>query len=267
MLLLALVFLLLLGHCSPVTYRAFGYRRLRQAGRGFFRQRSKSAWVGREIVRLKALMPLAGLRRYAHEVRFARRQIKNAKPRPLSRNSVWAIDLTGKVTLDGRTRLVLGILEHASRAALRLEAIESKSSWVLIDRPAATIRRYGKPQSIRTDNESVFVSRVFRLALRLPGVRHQRSGPHCPWQNGRIERFFGTLKAKLDRLAVGSHEVLNVALTEFRFFYNHLRPHQNLAGVTPAEAWASVDPYAARIREERWFEAWDGLLQGHYLRR
>ena len=107
----------------------------------------------------------------------------------------------------------------------------------------------------------------FRLALFLFGIGHQTTDLHCPWQNGRVERFFGTLKEKLDQLAVVSFDALNSALGEFRFFYNHVRPHQNLAGATPAEAWAGVDPHSARFKQEYWFEAWDGLLAGYYLRR
>jgi len=86
-------------------------------------------------------------------------------------------------------------------------------------------------------------------------------------QNGRVERFFGTLKDKLDRLAVDSLQALNQALGEFRFFYNHVRPHQNLGGRTPAEAWMGVNPYVDSYKKEYWFEAWDGLLRGYYLRR
>jgi hypothetical protein len=86
-------------------------------------------------------------------------------------------------------------------------------------------------------------------------------------KNGRVERFFGTLKAKLDRLAVDSLEALNCALTEFRFFYGHVRPHQNLASLTPAEAWAGKATFAQPSSREYRFEAWDGLLSGYYLRR
>ena len=80
----------------------------------------------------------------------------------------------------------------------------------------------------------MFTSRTFRLALSLLGIRHQRTDPGCPWQNGRVERFFGMLKQKLDQLLVDSLHAFNTALGEFRFFYNHVRPHQNLAGRTPA---------------------------------
>jgi putative transposase len=207
------------------------------------------------------------LRERRYDIEMLRRRIKNARPRPVPKNLVWALDLTGKSTLDGSTRMVLGILEHASRAALWLEALPSKSSWMLILKLLAAIKRYGKPRMVRTDNESVFTSGIFRLALLVLGVRHQRTDPGCPWQNGRIERFFGTLKDKLDRLAVDSLEALNEALGEFRFFYNHVRPHQNLTGLTSAEVWSGASPFAHAPKGEYWFEAWDGLLTGYYLRR
>lgn len=144
---------------------------------------------------------------------------------------------------------------------------KTKSSWALVGKLIEPIRRYGKPKTVRTDNEAVFTSGVFRFALLLLGVRHQTTDLGCPWQNGRVERFFGTLKEKLDRLAVDSFQALNQALTELRFFYNHVRAHQNLEGRTPAEAWAGVQAYADSYQKEYWFEAWNGLLQGYYLRR
>jgi transposase InsO family protein len=274
----------------------FGYRRLAaDATTRLCRSATKPAWVRKELIRLKALMPDAGcralsdifnrlfaakrkmtvgktfvsllIRQHRYEIEVVRRHIKNRRPRPVQKNHVWALDLTGKGTLDGRTRIVLGILEHASRASLCLEALESKSSWTLISKLNGAIRRYGKPRAVRTDNEAVFASRTFRLALGLLGIRHQRTDPGCPWQNGRVERFFGTLKATLDRFAVDSLEALNGALGEFRFFYNHVRPHQNLGGRTPAEAWAGDLPFARPSKGEYWFEAWDGLLCGYYFRR
>jgi len=56
------------------------------------------------------------------------------------------------------------------------------------------------------------------------------------------------LKASLDQLAVLSFEALGDALVEFRFFYNHVRSHQNLGGATPAEVWADVDPRKTRFK-------------------
>ena len=113
----------------------------------------------------------------------------------------------------------------------------------------------------------MFCSRLFRCGLFVLGIRHQRTDSGCPWQNGRVERFFGTLKVKLDLWQVGKQAALDYSLGEFRFWYNHVRLHQNLDGRTPAEAWAGVDVFAKKPKGEFWFEAWNGLLQGYYLLR
>ncbi len=84
----------------------------------------------------------------------------------------------------------------------------------------------------------------------------------CPWQNGHIERLFGTLKRKLDQRQVADGEQLQTALT--------------VSGTTPCgrtKTWADerrwrpgtgIDPYRVP-RRVKWFEAWGGLLSGFYL--
>lgn len=84
--------------------------------------------------------------------------------------------------------------------------------------------------------------------------------------NGRMERFFGTLKEKLNHWEVDSLAQLGGALGQFRFWYNHIRPHQHLDGRTPAEVWQHQDIFNNKPKQEVFFEAWDGLLSGYYLR-
>jgi putative transposase len=292
--LLALAFHLRL-HEQPRHYGKASAANITEKSEVNYQTRAKPEWVRQEVLRLKALMTHSGcrkiadafnrkfevsrkmtvgktyvsntIRQYYYEIQVLRKHIKNAKPKAVPKNLVWAIDLTGKATLDGNTRMILGIIEHASRAALTLEALHSKSSWTLVRKLVAAIKCYGKPKMVRTDNEAIFTSRVFGFALFLLGIRHQKTALHCPWQNGRVERFFGTLKSSIDQLAITSFDTLNSALGEFRFFYNHVRSHQNLAGATPAEAWAGVDLHTSPVKQEYWFETWDGLLAGYYLRR
>lgn len=127
------------------------------------------------------------------------------------------------------------------------------------------IGRFGKPRALRTDNERIFTGKVFPRVLRWMGIRHQRSEVGCPWQNGRIERLFGTLKYKLDQWRVLDGEQLQAALKNFTFWYNAVRPHQHLNGRTPLEAWDGIDPYRRVPKRVEWFEAWEGLLTGFYL--
>lgn len=266
----------------------YGLRKI--AGeRGQFRYPPKPAWVKREVIRLKALMPDSGCRaialafnrlhryrkvtigksnayevikRHAYEIQVLRKKIKHRRPRPVPHNRVWAIDLTGKTDSEGTMHSILGIVEHRSRACLSLSALADKASITLLECLIATIKHYGKPQYVRTDNEAVFTSRMFRFGLWMLGIRHQRTEVACPWMNGRIERFFGTLKVKLNRWEVASHEELAHSLHLFRFYYNHVRPHDWLDGRTPSEMWSGRHGNPNRAK---WFEAWDGLLTGYWL--
>jgi transposase InsO family protein len=206
------------------------------------------------------------VQKHRYEIEVLHRKLKHRKPRPLPRNLIWAIDLTGKRDAGGKSHSILGILDHGSRVNLALEALVDKSTISLLRHLLDVIERFGRPKLLRTDNEAIFTSMLFRFALALLGICHQRTEPAHPWQNGRIERIFGTLKAKLDRWQVDSREQLQAALQQFRFWYNHVRPHDYLDGCTLAEMWSGIDPYARPPKQQTEFEAWDGLLKGVLLR-
>ena len=187
----------------------------------------KPRWVKRELIRIKAHVPLAGVRQVAdifnrnfapktgvsvgktfvyvalrdniYEVERLRKKWKYRIPKPMGKNIVWGMDMTGVQAKDNEkgkntTATILGILDHGTRKCLSLKSISDKASITLLKALIMAIEVYGKPKAVRTDNESVFVSKLFRFGLWILGIRHQRSLPHCPWMNGRIERFFGTFK-------------------------------------------------------------------------
>ncbi len=234
----------------------------------------KPKWVLQEIIRFKALMPQAGCRTIAHHfnrrwksrqgmtvsktyvadtcrkhqyaILHARRKLKHRVPRPMPRNRVWGCDLLMKTDTEGQPHVALAILDHASRACLRLQQLSDKSSWRLLQELVQVVKRYGRPQFLRTDNEAVLISRLFRLSLWLLGIRHQRIERGCPWQNGRVERFIGTVKRELRHEVPISGKDLDCKLTGIRQWYNHDRPHDHLHGRTPAEVWAGINVFAAK---------------------
>jgi putative transposase len=134
-------------------------------------------------------------------------------------------------------RIVLGLIDHGTRACLTLRELADKSSLTILRELIAAFRRFDIPRAIRTDNERCFTSWTMRSALMLLGVKHQTTEPNCPWQNARIERFLGSLKAVLDRIHIADDD-LACRLAEFRVWYNHVRMHRHLDNRTPAEAWA-----------------------------
>ncbi|MBI5632329.1 MAG: hypothetical protein HZA15_02480 [Nitrospirae bacterium] len=73
-------------------------------------------------------------------------------------------------------------------------------------------------------------------------------------------------QARLDsQWQVENPAQLGGALVQFRFWYNHILPHQNPDGKTPGEVWRGQDIFAKEPKKEYWFEAWDELLTGFYL--
>lgn len=196
-------------------------RTLRRRNNPVVRHRAKPPWAKAELILLKARMPTAGCRaladlfnrrhapdmtvsksyvadvmkRHAREIRIERRRMRRQRPGASPRNRVWALDLTGKTDQHGRLHMILGIIDHGSRFALELARIADKRALTVLGHLVRCVLRHGRPRFLRTDNEAILTSFVFRIGLALLGIRHQRTEPHCPWQNGRIERLFGTLKA------------------------------------------------------------------------
>lgn len=74
----------------------------------------------------------------------------------------------------------------------------------------------------------------------------------------------GTPKCHLDTIAATSREDLAEKLWAFRLWYNHVRPHQHLYGLTPTEEWRGLSKTHG---SPTWFEAWDARLAGWYFER
>ena len=221
----------------------------------YLHQRRRNMTVGKTFV-------ATVLQKRQHDLAAIRRQLKHKRPRPMPRNIVWALDLTYFGERNHK-HTVLGLVDHGSRACLALSNLRTKTSVAILRAILDAIERFGKPRAIRTDNESIFTSALFRLALRLLGIRHQRTAPFAPWQNGRVERFFKTFKDLARLWALPPDAEPQNDLDIFRFWYNHVRPHQHLDGLTPAQQWNGKGPDLSR--EASYFSAWDGLLTGFYF--
>ncbi len=196
-------------------------------------------WTSRRHMTVSKTYVADTCRNEQYRILHARQKLKHRVPRPMQRNRIWGCDLLTKTDTEGQPHLALAILDHGSRACLRLQRLKDKSSLTLLKELIEAVKRYGRPQFLRTDNEAVLVSQLFRIGLWLLGIRQQRIHPGCPWQNGRVERFIGTVKQELRQEVLTSGQELDRRLREIREWYNHERPHDHLQGQTPAEVWAA----------------------------
>jgi transposase InsO family protein len=116
-----------------------------------------------------------------------------------------------------------------------------------------------KPE-IRSDNGSGYISKEFKVILKENGLGHHRIRPHCPEENGLIERMHRTLREELD-----GEELTNLLEAEKVFArvvkrYNEERLHSALGYLTPKD-------YYRGNPQERFEERRRKLAEARHKRR
>ena len=130
------------------------------------------------------------------------------------------------------------------KSALVLEIIQGKTTVAQASRaydlsPSEVEGWVPEPFLLRSDNGLVFTSRHYTALVRIYGLRQEFITPHCPQQNGMVERVIRTLKEQcVHRHRFESLQRASRVIGDWIGFYNHQRPHQALKMKTPAEAFA-----------------------------
>jgi transposase InsO family protein len=98
-----------------------------------------------------------------------------------------------------------------------------------LTRAAAFFESYGieRIEEVMTDNHWSYTrSTAFAQALYSIGARHITIRPHCPWQNGKVERFNRTLQTEwaYKKIYTTNSERAD-ALQPWLHTYNHHRNH------------------------------------------
>ncbi len=160
-------------------------------------------------------------------------------------NAIWCADFKGWFrTQDGKVCTPLTISDGYSRMLLRCQGLKAGTGGSVVQ-PIfeMTMREYGVPEAMRTDNGPPFASvglgGLTRLSiwwLRL-GIRLERSRPGCPQDNGRHERMHRTLAEQTAQPPAANFAAQQRAFDEFRREYNEERPHEGLGGRPPAEVY------------------------------
>ena len=148
----------------------------------------------------------------------------------------WATDLcrvwagrdgwaTLALVIDCHTRELLGY--HLSRTR-KSKTAESALEQALIAR-YGTLGRVAVPFLLRSDNGLVFTSKSFTALVRSYGLKQEFITPHCPEQNGMVERVIRSLKEQcIHRQRYETLQHASRVISDWVHFYNHRRPHQAL---------------------------------------
>jgi transposase InsO family protein len=180
-----------------------------------------------------------------------------ALTQPQTPNEVWAVDYKGQFRLgNGRYCYPLTTSDLCSRYLLTTEALDSTDEASAREVFEQTFREYGLPVVIRSDNGTPFASKGLAGLTKLSawwhrlGIKHQRTEPAHPEQNGSHERMHRTLKAETTRPARHNSLQQQERFDEFRKEFNEERPHEALEMKRPAEVYRpSERQYPATLPE------------------
>jgi putative transposase len=176
--------------------------------------------------------------------RVVRKRLRRERPGRLQATypgHIWAYDFVEDALADGRKLLILTVMDEFTREGLALDVALSTSAERVIGVLTALVAQHGAPGYLRSDNGAEFVATAVHLWLAECGVETLYILPGKPWQNGKEERFNGTVRDECLNLHVfSSLAEAHVRLSAFRQHYNEERPHSRLAYLTPLafkKAW------------------------------
>ena len=108
--------------------------------------------------------------------------------------------------------------------------VNSATSTVTIEKLRAMFATHGLPETLVSDNGSVFVRVEFQEFLRRNGIKHIRTAPYHPASNGQAERAVQTFKNGMKK---STKDTLETRVSRFLFQYRNTP--NTTTGVSPAE--------------------------------
>ena len=156
----------------------------------------------------------------------------------------------GSTTRDRSTRVGFDYVHVAVDDHSRLSYAEvladeqGPTCAAFLERAAAYFADHGitRIERLLTDNAWAYKYSLRGVCAGL-GIRQKFIRPHCPWQNGKAERFNRTLATEWAyRRPYPSNNHRTAALTPWLEHYNHHRTHTALGDLPPISRITAPSP-------------------------
>ncbi len=182
--------------------------------------------------------------------RYREEQEKATRP-----DQIWGTDFM-YLTIGKEQYFFTAFIDEYSRYIVHWELMSSMDGRALSIAAQAALQTLPRDSEgramiqpvIRSDNGSGYISQEFGEVLEYHRLVHCRIRPHCPEENGVIERANRTFREKLDELELTSRSEAEAALASIVTHYNTERLHSALGYKTPVTYYRG-DP--ARVDSER----------------
>ena len=151
-------------------------------------------------------------------------------------NHVWAYDFMHDWCANGRQLKMLTVQDEFTRQCLAIEVEHRMGAKGVCEALMRIMGTRGRPEYVRSDNGPEFIAKVLMKMLKERGIACRHIEPGSPWQNGKAERFNGTLRSECTEMETFHHRDHARAVCRlFQRYYNQERPHSSLGYQTPEE--------------------------------
>ena len=174
--------------------------------------------------------------------RPGRKKRYRSEPEKANRpDEIWGTDLM-YLTVGGSQYYWIGFIDEYSRYLVSwelLSSMDATSMSTAAQRAIQTLPRDADGKLlvtpiIRSDNGSGYISKEFGSLLEYHGLAHHRIRPHCPEENGIMERANRTLRESLEEREFSNRYEAEEALRKIVEHYNHVRLHSALGFKAPS---------------------------------
>lgn len=161
-------------------------------------------------------------------------------------NELWHTDVMYFVMPNREKVFVIGYLDDYSRYVTGIDLFHRQTVGNTLDLLKKSCSDYAFPKEILTDGGRQFVSwtgnNQFGAYLRNHDVKHTVCRPQHPQTNGKMERFWRTLRQEFfDKAKIETFDELREQLQLYVKHYNFQRPHQGIGGLLPADRFFEIE--------------------------
>lgn len=137
---------------------------------------------------------------------------------------------------------ILGVIDHKNRNLIWINVtLNPTRAWIMQQFRNIAIEEIKFPEYLIIDNDGIFGKWIEGDLKCQFGIKVLRIARASPWQNGIIERYFGTLKRELlNRIPIVDETQIRMICFDFLKYYNHVRPHQGIGGRVPLEFLSEI---------------------------